>query len=217
MSIPLHLFPHLFGTLALSALLFWLVLTAPCGRQLYAALMFLAGNVCCFLLSFVMHQQAAVHGTVSKRLLRLDYLGIFVHIWCSSTSVIYGSDTALWTRSRPISIVHALVTVAVAVSVCRCDFVLRKRSRIKLLAAYGAFALVTALFPYEPYRSPLCVPFAMMVGLNSLGGLLYSIDPDDHDYRAGSRCMHVLSLLGSLLYAYKSASLVYNSPLIPTF
>jgi predicted membrane channel-forming protein YqfA (hemolysin III family) len=217
MSIASHLFPHLFGSLALSALLFWLGLTAPRGRQLYAALMFLTGNVCCFMLSFLMHQRAAAHGTVSRRLLRLDYLGIFVHIWCSSTSVVYGSDTALWTWSRPISIVQALVTVAVAVSVWRCDFILQKRPRIKLLTAYGAFSLVAALFPYEQHRAPLSVPFATMVGLNSLGGLLYSINPGDHNDRAGSRCMHVLSLLGSLLYAYKIVSLVYGSPPIPTF
>jgi hypothetical protein len=72
MSIPSQLFPHLFGSLSLSALLFWLGLTAPRGRQLYAALVFLTGNVCCFVLSFVMHQRAAAHGTVSRHLLRLD-------------------------------------------------------------------------------------------------------------------------------------------------
>jgi predicted membrane channel-forming protein YqfA (hemolysin III family) len=217
MRIPSDLFPHLFGSLALSALLFYLGLTAPRGRQLYAALTFLTGNVCCFVLSFAMHQRTTAHSTVSKRLLRLDCLGILVHIWCSSTSVVYGSDTALGTWSRPMSIVQALVTVAVAVTVWRCDFVLRKRPRINLIAAYGAFSLVAALFPYEQHRSPLSVPFAMMVGLNSLGGLFYSMDSGDHGYRAGSRCMHVLSLLGSLLYAYKIAALVYGSPPIRSF
>jgi predicted membrane channel-forming protein YqfA (hemolysin III family) len=149
-------------------------ITAPSGGQLRAALLFLIGNVCCFLLSFTMHQQATTHGTVSSRLLRLDYLGIVVHIWTSSTSLVYGNASRTW--SCPMITAHAFVAVLVAVVICCCDFVLRKRPRAALLGAYGGFSLASALFCHGHYGSRLSLLFTLMVGLNSLGGILYLID-----------------------------------------
>jgi predicted membrane channel-forming protein YqfA (hemolysin III family) len=208
MRITPNVLPHLCGALALSAIGLWLAIAAPSGAQLRAALLFLIGNVCCFLLSFTMHQQATTHGAVSSRLLRLDYLGIVVHIWTSSTSLVYGNASR--TRSCPMIIAHAFVAVLVAVVVCCCDFVLRKRPRAALLGAYGGFSLASALFCHGHYGSRLSLSFTLMVGLNSLGGILYLIDLRGRGHRPGSRDMHVLSLVGSLFYTYEIVTSVLD-------
>jgi predicted membrane channel-forming protein YqfA (hemolysin III family) len=213
MRITPNVLPHLCGALALSAIALWLAISAPSGGQLHAALLFLNGNVCCFLLSFTMHQQATTHGTVNSRLLRLDYLGIVVHIWTSSTSLVYGNASRTW--SYPMIIVQAFATVLVAVIVCRCDFVLRKGPRAALLGAYGGFSLVSALFCHDHYGSRLFVSFTLMVGLNSLGGILYLIDLRGRGHRPGSLDMHVLSLVGSLLYTYEIVASVLDGRAIP--
>ena len=66
MRIQVNLLPHLLGTL-------WLLLAAPQGRQLHAALLFLVGNICCFMLSTATHWHTTTHHAVSRPLLRSDY------------------------------------------------------------------------------------------------------------------------------------------------
>lgn len=53
MCIQVNLLPHLLGTVTLSGITLWLLLAAPQGRQLYAALLFLVGNICCFMLRII--------------------------------------------------------------------------------------------------------------------------------------------------------------------
>jgi predicted membrane channel-forming protein YqfA (hemolysin III family) len=183
-------------------------------RDAYAAILFLLFNIICFMTSAFCHWMFSSRKRPPTFYFQLDHIGIVLHIWATSLSVLCleaNNSEVHW---------HIIlgITLAGAVS-ATCLVVPRigKLERTLVIAGFGSISLSSVLFYNLTYSrvSRMTISYVSMVMINSIGGWFYCRGSKIHIQGrslnpfviSGHSLMHVCSVLASTIH---SSVLVYS-------
>jgi predicted membrane channel-forming protein YqfA (hemolysin III family) len=173
----------------------------------YIAIFCLICNLICFLFSAFCHWVFNSVGRNSSGYFRLDYVGIILHIWATSVSVLLLEiDNDRISRYG----ISGLSLVSLTAAVCLLFLSLEKRVRVAVIGGTGSLAFLVVLLLVTASSGPsrLNASYSAMVVINGVGGWYYlqqSYKPAQSGLSGpstakGHTIMHICSVFASMLY-----------------
>ncbi|CAG7965787.1 unnamed protein product [Penicillium salamii] len=179
-----------------------------------SALVSLLSNLFCFGTSAFCHYLLDSRKQVSSFFL-LDYIGIVLHIWGTSVSVLLLENTGSGKRT---SIILGITLAGVICAIYLVAWPREKRERVLVIGVFGALALCSVSLYNAVFSSMsrLTASYIFLAPINGIGGWFYSrgsiqilSQRSSNPYTvSGHSLMHLCSLIASIFHASILASSV---------
>ncbi|CAG8092501.1 unnamed protein product [Penicillium salamii] len=174
----------------------------------------LLSNLFCFGTSACCHYLLDSGMQISSFFL-LDHIGIVLHIWGTSVSVLLLENSGSGKRT---SIILGITLARVICTICLITWSREKRERVLVIGAFGALALCSVSLYNAVFSSMsrLTASYIFLALANGIGGWFYSrgsiqllIQLSSKPYTvSGHSLMHLCSLFASIFHASILASSV---------
>lgn len=182
--------------------------------NMITALVSLLSNLFCFGTSAFCHYLLDSRKQVSSSFL-LDHIGIVLHVWGTSVSVLLLENTGSGKRT---SITLGISLAGVLCAIYLITWRREKRERVLAIAVFGALALCSVSLYNAVFSrmSRLTASYIFLALVNGIGGWLYSSGsiqiPSQYSSKpyivSGHYLMHLCSLTASIFHASVLASFV---------
>lgn len=211
---------HLVGSGILLLLIVYICQIPSATKDTYTAFFSLACNLTCFMVSFICHWTFNTTKKSPVIYFRLDHVGIILHIWATSLTVLILEITDCGKYSFGASGITLAGLIA-----CICLFVLPldKAIRVILIGGFGglSFLVVLTLVLASGRFSRLSASYFAMVMINSVRGWGFLQNSNSgvrkilarHCLMPGNSFMHACSLLASAIHAMVLVYFVSRGPL----
>lgn len=196
---------HLFGSVIILLLVYSVLQCSSGSMDAYVVVFFLVCNLICFLISTFCHWMSTSLRNPDL-FFRLDYMGIVLHIWATSLSVLL-LETGVYSLYGHG--VLGLTVASFATAGCLLFLPLKKRIRIAIIGGIGSltFLAVLMLVVASSRVSILGASYSFMVVINSVGGWHYireiqSVQPSTTKPPPlkGHTLMHIYSVIGTMIH-----------------
>jgi predicted membrane channel-forming protein YqfA (hemolysin III family) len=199
---------HFCGSTIILCCILYISRCSSSSGNVIAASIALSANLFCFSTSTFCHYVLDSRKQLPSFFLLLDHIGIIMHIWGTSVSVLLLENTGSGTSTSSI------LGVTLAGVVCATYLIIwprEKGERVLVIGVFGALALCSVSFYNAVFSSMsrLTASFIFMALANGIGGWFYSrgsilvlIQSSSGAYTvSGHSLMHLCSLIASISHA----------------
>lgn len=204
---------HFYGSGIVLCFILHIIRCSSSKSNAITALISLLFNLFCFGISALCHYLPDSRKQLPSSLLLLDHIGIILHIWGTSVSVLLLEHAG---SGKITSVILGITLAAVACAIYFIIWPREKRRRVLVIGVFGALALCSVSLHNAVFASlsRLTASYIFLAVVNGIGGWFYSrgsiqilSQSSSKPYTvSGHSLMHLCSLIASILHASILAS-----------
>ncbi|CAG8272061.1 unnamed protein product [Penicillium nalgiovense] len=198
---------HFSGCGILLCFIYYIIRNSSSTSNTIAALIFLLSNLLCFGISTFCHSLLDSRKQLSCFFL-MDHIGIILHIWGTSVSVLLLEDSG---GGKIISVILGITLAGIVCATYLITWPREKKERMLVIGVFGALDLCSVSLYNAVFSSisRLTASYIFLAVVNGIGGWFYSRGsiqiPNQGSSKpytvSGHFLMHLCSLIASIFHA----------------